>query len=421
MKRFVAFAVVVLVLLTGTAFASNDPEYQLQYGPQQIFAPEAWTKSRGAGITIAVVDSGIQLDHPDLQDKLVPGYDFLEDDDQPQDTDGHGTHVAGTAAAVTDNGLGVAGIAPDSKIMPIRVLAGEATSPRSLLSIQEGIRFAVDNGAKVINLSLTEVISLGPETVRTLESSCLDAFNSGALCVVAAGNDGKGKPSGYSNDFQALLVAANDRNRDIATFSQKADSKWGVTAPGVGIHSTVPGSAYGIKQGTSMAAPHVAGVAALLFAQGLTNQQVVDKILSTATPLNDGGGTSGAGLINAAAAVGADFTPPTTAAPAPGATTTVPAQTSGGGGQAPVVSTTTLPVPVELDEATVEEGDFVDGSTDDFETALGEDTGPEPISVSDGFTMPFAVAVAVFVAILGMVGIGLRRIVLARGIGQIKT
>ena len=428
MRRIAAvtLALTLVVLVSGVARASDDPEYQLQYGPQQIYAPEAWTVSRGTGVIIAVVDSGIQLDHPDLAAKLVPGYDFLEDDDQPQDTDGHGTHVAGTAAAITDNGIGVAGIAPDAKIMPIRVLAGEATSPRSLLSVQEGIRFAVDNGAKVINLSLSEIITLGPEAVRTLETSCLDAFNNGALCIVAAGNDGKGKPSGYNNEFQAIVVAASDRNRDIATFSQRADTKWSVTAPGVGIHSTLPGSSYGIKQGTSMAAPHVAGIAALLFAQGLTNQQVVDKIISTATPMNDGGGTSGAGLVNAAAAVGADFTPtaPPTTSAAP-VTTLPPASGTPSRGASPA-STTTLPEgPVVLDEGVFEDDDLDFAAPaeegDDFETALGGVDDPEPISFSDGITASFVASVLVYVAILGVLGFVVRRIVLRRGIGQIKT
>ncbi|HEX4904851.1 MAG TPA: S8 family serine peptidase [Acidimicrobiales bacterium] len=426
MNRIAALAVAaaLVVLTAGVALASDDPEYVLQYGPQQIYAPEAWTVSRGAGVVIAVVDSGIQLDHPDLAAKLVPGYDFLEDDDQPQDTDGHGTHVAGSAAAITDNGIGVAGVAPDAKIMPIRVLAGEASSPRSILSVQEGIRFAVDNGAQVINLSLSEIITLGPEAIRTLETSCLDAYQNGSLCIVAAGNDGNGKPSGYNNDFQAILVAANDRDKEMATFSQRADTKWGVTAPGVGIHSTVPGSSYGIKQGTSMAAPHVAGVAALLFAQGLTIDQVVDKIISTATPMNDGGGTSGAGLVNAAAAVGAAYTPeapPTTAAGGAPATTAPP---RAGGGPRPTAVATTVPEgPVVLDEGTFEEGDFVEATDDgdDFETALGGVDEPEPISYSEGITLSFVLSVLLFVAILGVVGVVARRIVLRRGIGEIKA
>jgi len=424
MKRRVLAVVAagaLLVALPGIARASDDPDYQLQYGPQQIHAPEAWSVARGKGVTIAIVDTGVQLDHPDLKDKLVPGYDFLEDDDQPDDSNGHGTHVAGIAGASTDNGIGIAGVAPDAKLMPIRVLGGEATSPGAILSVQQGIRFAYEHGARVINLSLTEVISLGASDIRTLESSCLDAWNAGSLCVVAAGNDGKGKASGYSSSFQALLVAANDRNGNVADFSQKADSKWGVTAPGVGIESTVPGSDYGIKQGTSMAAPHVSGVAALLFSMGMTNQQVVDKILSTATPINDGGGSTGAGLVNAAAAVGAPYAASTAPVAASTATTAAPT------GEHEATSATTVPrsgptTTATLVAGTVEDStDFRAGAGSEFTSALGDDAraGPPPISQSGGYDGSFLLAVAAFVGMLGAIGFAARRIVLRRGVGEI--
>ena len=430
-RRAGAFAIVatVVTLVTATtALASNDPDFDaFQYGPQQIYAPEAWTVSRGAGVTIAIVDSGVQTDHPDLRDKMVPGYDFLEDDPEPQDDNGHGTHVAGIAAASTDNGIGIAGTAPDAKIMPIRVLAGEATSPRAVLAIQEGIRFAVDNGAKVINLSIGEEFQLGPEAVQGLEASCLDAYNAGALCVAAAGNSGRGKPSGYSEDFNAILVAANDREGELADFSQRADTKWSVTAPGVGIHSTVIGSGYGIKQGTSMSAPHVSGVAALLFAQGLGIDEVIAQILNTATPLNDGGGSSGAGLVNAAAAVGAAYTPVTTA-PRPSTTTTAAVATSdtrpSGGSTATTAVDPDFETPVELTEGLIEDdADFV-GSDDGGSLltaggAIGEE--PEAIRLSRGYESSFLVGVAVFLGVLAVLGFAARRLVIRRGIGQIKA
>lgn len=411
----------LIAALPGVANASDDPEFQLQYGPQQIHAPEAWAVSRGKGVTIAIVDTGVQADHPDLKDKLVPGYDFLEDDDKPQDTAGHGTHVAGIAAASTDNGIGIAGVAPDAKLMPVRVLGGDATAPGAILAVQQGIRFAYENGAKVINLSLSEIISLGASELRTLESSCLDAWNNGALCVVSAGNNGKGKASGYNKDFQALVVAANDRSGDVTSFSQKADTKWGVTAPGLGIHSTVPGSSYGIKSGTSMSAPHVSGVAALLFAQGLSNQQVVDKILATATPMNDGGGTTGAGLVNAAAAVGAPYaasTPPAARTGTP--TTSAQSQDDFGASfaspphQGPTTTATII-------EGTIDDsGGFGSGTGSDFLSAAGSRTAPKPISTSEGFTVSFIAAIAVFVAALGGIGLVARRLALRRGIGEMS-
>jgi len=382
----------LVVVIASPAGATNDPDYQFQYGPQQIFAPEAWTVSRGAGVAIAIVDSGVQLDHPDLAGKLTAGYDYLENDDQPQDTDSHGTHVAGTAAAITDNNIGVAGVAPDARIMPIRVLAGESSSPTALIAIQAGIRFAVDNGAKVINLSISELLDVGADQIRTLEASCADAYAAGALCVVAAGNDGRGVPSGYDRGFQALLVTANDRNGDIAEFAQNADTQWSVSAPGVAIQSTVLGSSYGIKQGTSMAAPHVAGVAALLFAQGLSNGEVVQRILETATPLNDGGARSGAGLVNAAKAVGASFTAPSTAQPTnAGGAPTGPATTVAPSGfQAGSGNQATTPVPT----GSAGSAATITGDASSPDTTIGSDATLEdgvieedpPGVTSDAFT-----------------------------------
>jgi thermitase len=428
MRRRVMVVVGVVALLAsvpGVARASDDPDYEKQFGPQQLHAPEAWAVSTGKGVTIAIVDTGVSLQHADLRDKLVHGYDFADDDDQPDDEVGHGTHVAGIAAAATDNGVGIAGVAPDAKIMPIRVplsgSAGSANDVDVVLAIEKAIRFATDNGAKVINLSLGEGIFIGPEGRIRVESACADAFGSGALCVVAAGNDGKGKSSGYRSDFQGVLVAANDKQGNVATFSQKADTQWGVTAPGVSVYSTWLDNGYMFEQGTSMAAPHVSGVAALLFAQGLSNQQVVDKLLATATPMNDGGGTTGAGLVNAAAAVGAPYAEaePATAQPTT-ATTAAPVRQGGG------ATVTTVPfagptTTATLLEGTVEESsDFTGGDDGDFASAAGADAAPVPISTSDGFTASFLVVIAVFVGGLGVLGFAARRIVLRRGIGQIR-
>ena len=333
MKRILlsaAAAVLVVVVAPVTAHASDDPDYVQQWGPPAIHAPEAWTVTRGKGVTIAIVDSGIQRDHPDLRDKLVPGYDFADDDNDPTDPDnGHGTHVAGIAAASTDNGIGIAGIAPDAKIMPIRVAFGRLDATQYYLQLERAVQFAVQNGAKVINMSLGGSDGITPAGLDTVSRACADAFNSGSLCTVAAGNDGRGKPSGYTEDFAGIVVAASNRSGEITDFSQSADTKWSVTAPGESIYSTWLNSGYQFEQGTSMAAPHVAGVAALLFAQGKSIQQVVDKIVSTATPMNDGGAQSGAGLLNAAAAVGAPYQPAAVpGTPKPSTTPTPSAQPS---------------------------------------------------------------------------------------------
>ena len=343
------FGSVILAALLGVAVgvppaqASTDPGFKKQWGPQQVGAPAAWTKSAGNGITIAVVDSGVDVDHPDLKDKIVPGHDFGDNDDNPDDdsqlkdgegkvVQGHGTHVAGIAAAITDNGVGIAGMAPFAKIMPLKVFASDPNSSivNALTAVPTAIRYAVDHGAKVINLSLGGI--QGVSLVGIIETPCAQAYSRGSLCVVASGNSGQNNASGYSHDVQFLNVTANDKNGNHAPFGQKADTQWSVSAPGMEIYSTYPveigdKSGYAVEQGTSMAAPHATGLAALLFAQGLSVGQVVQKILTTATPMGDPG-TNGAGRINAAAAVGAAA--PTTATTVRSTVTTTASRTNGG-------------------------------------------------------------------------------------------
>jgi thermitase len=420
-------AIVLFVVGSGVALASNDPDFDVyQYGPQHIYAPDAWTVSRGAGVTIAIVDSGVQLDHPDLRDKIVPGYDFADDDDDPDDINGHGTHVAGIAAAITDNGIGMAGIAPDAKIMPLRVPTsgdeGSANIAQAILSISQAIRYAASNGAEVVNLSL--VSDLAANTgFDQITNACREALASGVLCVAGSGNDGRAKPSRLEHEFPGIVVGATDKKDEVAEFSQNADTQWAVVAPGVGIHSTWLDSSYRPQQGTSMATPHVSGVAALLFGQGLGVQQVIDRIVTTARPLNDGGGMSGAGLVNAAAAVGAEFTPATTA---PRVTTTTSTTVAGGGGSP---TTTTLAgedevaAPVDLSEGVIDDADFagLDAEQEQFldGSALGDTL--EPIKLSKGFEASFVIGVLVFVAALAAIGVAVRRLVVRRGIGAMKS
>jgi len=293
--------------------ASNDPLFSKQYAPQQAGAPEAWTKSRGAGVTIAVLDSGVDLDHPDLASKIdvFPGSDMQDNDDHPDDdtpspkqgggtVEGHGTGVASVAAAIVDNGIGMAGIAPDSRIMPIR-LVGPEGGTNTAVRVPRAIRFAVDHGAKVINLSLATF--KGVDLVGVIETPCFEAFQRGALCVVASGNLGNDRPSGYARSLHALLVTANDRDGKPTDFGQPADTQWGISAPGIHLIAATPkGSGYvSGGRGTSLAAPHVSGAAALLFAVGKSAQEVVDTLLQTARP-TDNPTISGAGILDLAAA-----------------------------------------------------------------------------------------------------------------------
>jgi thermitase len=295
------------------ALASNDPLYGQQWGMQRVGAEEAWLTSAGS-VLIAIVDTGVDQTHPDLQ-KIFPGWDFVANDPDPQDQTGgregdcpgnfgHGTHVAGIAAATANNGVGVAGAAPNAKIMPVRALNEHGCGTAEAISA--GIRWASDHGAQVINLSLGE-----EEIDRYISGSAFRdaveyAWDHGVVVVIAAGN--ARLPSGYFN-IDALIVGATDENDGQATFSNFSEAKWALTAPGTNIVSTVPGG-FARASGTSMATPHVAGAAALLRCLGLTNEQTVFRLISTADDLGVPGKDPqfGYGRVNLARAV-AGFAP----------------------------------------------------------------------------------------------------------------
>jgi len=222
-----------------------------------IDAPEAWDITRGdSDITIAIVDTGIQIDHPDLLNKITLGYDIADNDPDPSDFVGHGTHVAGIAAAATDNGIGIAGACPDCKIMPIKVSSG-TSSVLFHSNIVSGIVYAVDNGADVIN------ISSGGGGSTAYQDAILYAYNAGKVIVASTGNDSSEDiyyPAGYK---EVISVGASD-NKDERSFYSNYGSHIDVVAPGTVIYSTCIAGTWCDKFGTSMAAPHVAGVAGLL-------------------------------------------------------------------------------------------------------------------------------------------------------------
>lgn len=447
-----ALGVLVTVVGAPRALATNDPLWGQQYGPRQIFAPEAWERARGDGVIIAVIDSGVDVDHPDLAPKLVlvPGADVADNDDDPDDDStvkdgegksvvGHGTGVAGVAAAVTDNARGIAGVAPDARIMPIKVFPTAETGALGAVlvtAVPRAIRLAVDNGARVINLSLGTF--QGTDLVGLIETPCAEAFQRGSLCVVASGNSGT-VPSGYDRDVQFLVVTANDERGEHAPFGQKADTQWSVTAPGVAVTTTttIELGSYTTVNGTSFSAPHAAGVAALLFSTGLSAPEVVDRILSTATPMGDGGAISGAGLINAAAAVGAPFRHPTTTTVAPpageGAPAPTTAVTAAPGGPTPAPprgpATPTGPATPAGPSTTLATGtiddDFLGGGPGD-EALFDTETASRPIGVIGdnvkdtpaGLTPMFLAGMAVFLlatfTVVPAVTLGVRRLWRAR-------
>jgi len=265
----------------------NDPCISSQWGLNNsmgtdIDAPEAWDITMGAPeVTIAILDSGVDQDHEDLAAKLVANENFTTSS-TVDDLLGHGTHVAGIAAAATNNGIGIAGVGYDCSIMNIKVLGDDGIGYTSWIA--NGIIFAADSGAKVINMSLG-----GSSLSKTLNRAVDYAWDKGVVLVAAAGNSSSSKkeyPASYTN---CIAVAATDQNGDKAYFSNFG--KWvNVAAPGVSIYSTLPnhsnhiGTDYGYLNGTSMAAPYVAGLAGLVWTTnyGTSNSSVRNRIESTA-------------------------------------------------------------------------------------------------------------------------------------------
>lgn len=297
----------------------NDPRFKDQWHLQQIHMMDTWKAAQGDGVTVAVIDTGVAK-VPDLKEtEIVPGWNFVADNDNAADDHGHGTHVAGTIAQSTHNGIGVAGVAFHAKIMPIKVLSARGSG--SVSGIANGIRWAADHGAKVINMSLG-----GPMASSVLAKAVKYAHDKGVVVVCAAGNDGRGKVSYPAAYPDAIAVAATQYDESTTFYSN-----WGkeidVAAPGgntrvdqngdgqpdgVLQNTIVPGNIsqndYLWFMGTSMASPHVAGVAALIVGQGVTNPDAVEKVLKeTARPpkngFKDNQNRYGAGIVDAAAAV----------------------------------------------------------------------------------------------------------------------
>ncbi len=321
--------------------APNDPLFSQMWGMQKIRAPEAWDTTTGSGsVIIAVIDSGVHWTHPDLRPNIwqnpgeipgngvdddmngfvddIVGWDFAFNDNNPNDSNGHGTHVAGTAAAVGNNSIGVTGVSQRAKIMALRFIDKDGSG--STADAIKAILYANRNGAHVQNLSWG-----GGGFSRALK----DAIDAAAAVIVASagngGRDGIGDnndllphyPSSYSSS-NLLAVAATDRDDVLAPFSNYGAISVDVAAPGVSIlstHSPANAGNYGNKNGTSMATPHVAGLAALIVANqgGLSvssdnriaaASDVIQIIKSTVDPVASlSGRTATGGRINAAEAI----------------------------------------------------------------------------------------------------------------------
>jgi subtilisin family serine protease len=298
----------------------NDPQYASAWHLPKIGTPTAWDAAQGTGVTIAILDSGVDVTHPDLKPQIVPGWNFFSGNDDVTDVYGHGTAVAGVAAAAGNNSLGVASVSFRSKIMPMRVTDAQGYGYSSLMA--QALTAAADNGAKVANLSF-----LGVSTSATVASAAQYMRSKNGVVVIAGGNTGALRTDPKSDAFTA--VAATDSGDGRASFSS-----WGdyidVAAPGVSIMTTMRGGGYGGFSGTSASSPVAAGVYALMMSAkpGLTPSTLDSALFTTAVDLGSAGVDAqfGNGRVNAAAAVAkvqllstADIQPPTVAITAPGA------------------------------------------------------------------------------------------------------
>lgn len=295
----------------GFTVQPNDPLFDEQYALQRINSEAAWSLTQGnSSLIVAVVDTGVDSNHPDLKGKLVKGYDFVNDDDTPEDLVGHGTFVASLIAARTGDGKGIVGIAPNVKIMPLKALGSKGGSSTDIAA---AIRYATDNGAKVINLSLGS-----PTASRAIQQAVNYATGKGVVVVAASGNDGnKRNPVEYPAAFSNVIsVGATGPRDSIATFSSH-NKEVDISAPGVNVVGaqasgtrmcrSTSGQPYCTASGTSFAAPYVAGTAALMLSVNpkLTPAEVRQILMQTATDKGVRGTDEyyGAGLLNAGKAV----------------------------------------------------------------------------------------------------------------------
>ena len=278
-------------------FAANDPYVGSEWHIAKIGAPAAWDATQGAAVTVAILDTGVDGTHPDLASQMVPGWNFYDNNSNTSDVNGHGTAVAGAAAAATNNTLGVAGVAGQAKIMPIRIADPSAYAYWS--TVAQGVTYAADHGARVANISY-----VGVAGSSSVQSAAQYMKSKGGLVVVAAGNNAVNE--NITPTTTMIPVSATDGNDALTSFSSYG-SFVAMSAPGINIWTTTRGGGYQAWWGTSLAAPVTAGAVALMMSANpkLSNSQVESLLYSTAVDLGAPGRDIyfGYGRVNAAGAV----------------------------------------------------------------------------------------------------------------------
>ena len=319
------------------SFAVNDPYRSLQWNMTAIDVDGAWAYSTGRGVTVAVIDTGLGKVGEDRPANVLTGKDWVDGDSDPTDQNGHGTHVSGTIAQKTNNGKGCIGVAPDATILPLRVLGADGSG--DAYAIAEAITYAADQGAKVINLSLGSAYGTNVE-----RDAVRYAQGKGVVIVAASGNE-SATSVGYPATYDGVIAVGATRYDGAVAAYSNGGSTLDVVAPGGDmavdqnrdgyndgiLQEVVIGTQHGYDfyEGTSMASPHVAGVAALLISAGARPQDVLGLLTSTAKDVGATGfdNRAGYGLIQPVKALQkfrSGTTPPATTPPPPTADTSAP-------------------------------------------------------------------------------------------------
>jgi thermitase len=278
-------------------YTPNDASFSTQYAPQKIQCPAGWDRTRGSSsVVIAIIDTGIDLNHPDLSGKIVPGYDFVNRDASPQDDNGHGTHCAGIAAAKTDNSIGIAGVGFNCSLMGVKVLDQNGAGWFS--DVASGIVWATDHGAKVLSLSLG-----GTNGSAALADAVNYAWSRNVVICAAAGNGNTTNasyPAYYTNCIAVASSQSNDTRSSFSSYGSWVD----VAAPGQSIYSTYLGGGYRTLSGTSMATPAVAGLAGLVWSRLGTSASASSVRRAIEDNCDPVGNWVAKGRVNAARALG---------------------------------------------------------------------------------------------------------------------